>query len=73
MTNQQIINAAQTISYAEEKASWAKFEAVRDAKYSGKGSRAIKAAAVDAARIVLKAETKATDDKYAKAVDVIYA
>lgn len=68
MTTQTQVNAAQKVFAQEEKASWGKFEAVRDASYTGKGSRTIKFNAVNAARVVLKAEMIVADDKYAAAV-----
>ena len=68
MTTQGQVNAAQKVFAQEEKTSWTKFEAVRDAKYEGKGSRAVKTEATNKARDVLKAEMKFSEDKYAAAV-----
>lgn len=68
MTTQAQVNAAQKVFAQEEKTAWTKFEAVRDAKYTGKGSRAIKFDATNAAREILKAEMIVADDKYAAAV-----
>ncbi|MGR3179807.1 MAG: hypothetical protein ACUZ8E_17345 [Candidatus Anammoxibacter sp.] len=68
MTTQAQVNTAQKIFSQEEKTVWAKFEAIRDAKYTGKGSRAVKFDATNKAREVLKAEMIIAEDKFAAAV-----
>lgn len=59
---------AQEVFLAKEKRAWSKFEAIRDAKYQGKGSRALKKLSVDAARVILKIELEAADNEYAVSV-----
>lgn len=65
--NKTIINA-QEIFTKKEKAAWEKFEAVRDVKYEGKGSRAIKREAIEKARHILQIELTIAEDEYAAAV-----
>jgi len=65
--NKEVLNA-QEVFAKKEKAAWAKFEATRDAKYEGKGSRAIKKEAINAARVILAAELEAAENDYAKEV-----
>ncbi len=68
--NSTIINA-QEIFTKKEKAAWSKFEAVRDAKYEGKGSRAVKKLATDTARVILNMELDTAEDEYARSVGAI--
>lgn len=68
--NTTVLNA-QDVYSKKEKAAWAKFDAVRNTKYEGKGSRAIKHAAIAEARDALKIELNAIDDEYARAVGAI--
>lgn len=65
--NSTILNA-QEIFTKKEKEAWIKFYQVRDAKYEGKGSRAIKKEAIAKAREELNISITRAEDEYAAAV-----
>jgi hypothetical protein len=68
--NEEVLNA-QEIFYKKEKMAWDKFESVRDAKYSGKGSREVKRLAIAEAKKILDIELKQAENEYAKSVGAI--
>lgn len=55
---------AQEVYSKKEKAAWDKFEAVRDATYTGPGAQAAKSSAIRAARAVLRQELAAAEAEY---------
>ena len=68
---QAIVKQAQSIFTATEKDIWKTFEDIRDAKYTGKGSREVKRLAVNEAREILQIARQDADDTYAKAVGAL--
>ena len=65
--NGEELNQIQRIYSQAEKAAWAKFDEVRNTKYTGKGSRAVKDAAISEAKAILDRELSLAEDAYMEA------